>query len=325
MQHRRAFRPLTLPAALAVLALGCSDKAQQAGASPSEKPESAAAARGVVIDAREPAMLSSVGQVDLPPAEPPASWTAGWRLTPDASWKLGYLQRITAEMDGQALGPSKQAMEVRGTLVVSATSESVADVELTDAGSVMTVDTPGQPEQKVEQPIPSQKYAGLLTTGSAQEAPEDPLVYAILAVPSRPSAIGEKVSQRLTMPVDAPEGTLTAEGTATWTLEGFVQCGQHTCAHYSHEVNIDQLKLPEGVKGSYGAHAKATGWTLMDIDDGALYRHRSATQLRLKAEVPADVARAASPHGAPASQPAKPAPPKRMDMTQEHFHELVRQ
>lgn len=324
--HHRALRPLAV-AALLALPLGCTED-QQANdpAAAAPLPEGAAganaASNGVVMDERAPAMLSDVGEVGLPPAEAPSSWTAGWRLAPGAAWKLDYLQRITAEMDGQALGQARQGMEVRGTLVVSATSDSVADVELTDAKAVVTMTLPGQPEQKREDAIPPKKYAGLLTTSTAPQQPEDPLVYAILAVPSRPTAVGEKVSQALSMPIDAPEGTITAAGTASWTLRGFVKCGEHTCAHYEHDVDIAKLTLPEGAKGSYGARAKAVGWTLVDVDDGVVYRHKSATHLRLKAAVPADVAKAASPHS-PASQPAT-GEAKTMDMTQEHFHELVR-
>lgn len=322
MHARPALFALPLAVALSALAVACSKPAD--APAPVEAVEAVASTGpvGVVVEERQPALLSEVGEVGLPPAEAPASWQAGWRLKPGASWRYGYQQRITAEMDGAAAGKVKQGMEVRGTLVVSATSESVADVELTEAKSILTMAMPGGPEQKVEEPLPAKKYAGLLTTTNAPEQPEDPLVYAILAVPATPSAVGEAVTQPLAMPIDGPEGTLRAEGTATWTLKGFVKCGAHTCAHYTHDVDIAKLTPPEGAKGSYGARARAIGWTLVDVDDGALYRHKSATHLRLAANVPAGTA-SASPHGA-ASQPATPAQPQVMDMTQEHFHELVR-
>ncbi len=303
--------------------LGCSDKGgadtPPATGSAEAAPGSDAPAQGVAISAAEPAMLSKVGEVGLPPAEAPSSWSAGWQLTPGTPVRYSYLQQITAEMAGQAASPSKQGMEVSGTLVVTPTSATAADIELTDARSVVTAQIEGQPEQRMEQPLPPKKYGALLSTTNAPVQPEDPLLFAILAVPQEPSAVGEKISKQLTMPIDGPEGELTAAGTATWTLRGFVQCGEHTCAHYSHDVDIAKLSLPPGAKGSYGARARAIGWTLVDVDDHALYRHKSATHLRLQAEVPATSA--AGSHGA-ASQPAKP---QSMDMAQEHFHELVRQ
>lgn len=320
MHHSHA----VVACALLGLTLACSEKRGGTETAPtSSDPPAAAATAGVVMEDRQPALLSQVGEVGLPPAAAPSSWKAGWRLAPGASWRYGYLQQIKAEMDGKSAGRAKQGMEVRGTLVVSATSDGAADVELTDARSTVTMAMPGQPEQKVEEALPAKKYAGLLTTTSAPKQPEDPLVYAILAVPAKPTAVGEKVTQELAMPIDGPEGTLTAEGTATWTLQGFVRCGEHTCAHYAHDVDIGRLTPPAGAKGSYGARARAIGWTLVDVDDGALYRHKSATHLRLMANVPAG-AGSASPHGA-ASQPAAASEPRVMDMTQEHFHELVRQ
>lgn len=323
MQHPRALRPLAL-AALVALPLACTEKSKEPTPAAEAAPSPSAPSAGLVMEDRAPRLLSEVGEVDLPPAEAPSSWTAGWRLTPGVTWKGSYRQRIQAELEGQALGDSRRGMEVLGTLFVTPTSEGVADVGLTDARSVMVVDMPGLEERKIEQEVPPKTYVGLLKTGSADEAPEDPLVYAMLAVPSRPSAVGEKVSQRLTMPIDVPEGTLTAEGTATWTLQGFVRCGEHTCAHYAHDVDIQKLTLPEGAKGSYGARAKAIGWTLVDIDEGSIWRHKSATHLRIKAEVSAELVKAMSPHASAASA-ADDGEPKRMDMAQEHLHEIVRE
>lgn len=324
MQNRRPLRPLAL-AALAVLplsGLSCAEKAEKRSALAPEAASAGAASSGEVPpEQRMPKLLAQLEDVDLPPTEAPSSWTAGWRLMPGTSWKLSYRQRITAEMDGQALGQAQEGVEIRGTLIVSGSGEGVGDVELTNARSILSVEMPGHAPQKVEQEIPPMKYVGLLQAGKVEEAPDDPLVYAILSVPSRPSAIGEKVSQRLAMPIDSPEGPLTVEGTAAWTLKGFVKCGEHTCASYEHDVELGKLTLPEGAKGAYGARAKALGWTLVDIDDGALYRHQSATHLWLKADVPAEAAKAASPHGAAGGA----GEPKRMDMTQEHFHEIVRE
>lgn len=317
----------SLACALVVwLSAACSEKAPDPAPAAAEPaaPTAATPPSDTPAASSAPAMLSQVGDVDLPKADAPASWKAGWQLKPSGKWEYAYTQQIEARMAGNTAPKLKQGMEVKGTLVVAAQNDSVADVELVNASSIVTSQPPGQTEQKREQALEPKKYGALLNTTADPPSSEDPLMYAILSVPQQPSAVGEPVTEALSMPVDAPEGTLTVEGTATWTLRGFVKCGEHTCAHYAHNVDISKLTVPEGVKGSYGAHAKAVGWTLFDVDDGALYQHKSATRLHLKAEVPALAgAPESSAHGA-ASQPAAAAEPAMMDMTQEHFHEVTR-
>lgn len=317
----------SLACALVVwLSAACSEKAPDAApvAPDPAAPTAATPPSDTPAASSPPAMLSKVGDVDLPKADPPASWKAGWQLKASGKWEYAYTQQIQAQMAGNTAPKQKQGMEVKGTLVIAAQNDTVADVELTNANSIVTMQPPGQTEQKREQALEPKKYGALLNTTTDAPSSEDPLMYAILSVPQQATAVGESVTKALSMPVDAPEGTLTAEGTATWTLRGFVKCGEHTCAHYAHDVDISKLTVPEAAKGTYGAHAKAVGWTLFDVDDGSLYQHKSATRLHLKAEVPAHAgASEGSGHGA-ASQPAAAAEPAKMDMTQEHFHEVTR-
>lgn len=300
---------LTLPAACKEEADKPADPAPAAEAPAAQAPAAAAPVAA-------PAMMDQVGEVSLPKVDPPSSWQAGWQLEPGKNASYAYHQIM--KMGGGANGGPNQHMDVTGTLLIQPTAPDAADVELTNVKGVMTMKPPGMEEQKMEQDLGTKRYAGLLKTGAAAvDQPEDPLVWAILSVPREPTPVGKPVTQPLSMPVDAPEGTLTAEGEATWTLQGFVKCGEHTCAHYSHDVDINKLSAPPGVRGTYSARAKATGWTLFDVDDRALFQHKSATHLRLAADIPPPP----QPEGA-ASQPAEPAT---MDMTQEHFHEVTRQ
>lgn len=257
-----------------------------------------------------PAMLSRVTEPALPLADEPAGWSAGWRLNGGKSWNYRYSQ----EMHLGGAVASAQRMQVDGVLKVSATSPQRADVELTEGTARVFADDVAQAGAERQQPLEPQRYVGLLRQEEGRAEPEDALVWAMLSFPERPTPVGMPVTRAVTMPVQGAEGALRTSGTATWTLLSFVRCAEHICALYRHDLNIADLTVPAGMRGSYRAGARSLGFTLVDINDGALQLHRSATTLQVHAEVPAGV----FIDGLPLERP------ERLDMVQEHLHEVTR-
>ncbi|MFZ9888307.1 MAG: hypothetical protein ACO3JL_12465 [Myxococcota bacterium] len=302
-----------LLASLWFLGLACTREPEQAPPSAGDPAENNLHAPPAPLEnevAMMPSLLSRVTEPELPLVDPPSEWRAGWRLNGGNTWSYRYVQEMHL---GGAMA-SGQRMQVEGVLKVSATSPESADVELMAGTARVFVDGAPPAEAQREQPLEPQRYAALIRQSDHRQEPEDALVWAMLSFPERPTPIGVPVSRAVTMPVQGAEGPMQTSGTATWTLLSFVRCADHLCAVYRHDLRIADLTVPAGMRGSYRAGARSLGFTLVDITEGALHLHRSATTMQVHAEVPAGV----PIDGVPLEQR------EQLEMIQEHFHEVTR-
>jgi hypothetical protein len=310
------------------------DKAPAPETTPEAKPAEAAPEAGkapatatVLKSDGQPALAGEVGTPALPPAEsPPASFDGRWDLSAGKSWSYSYTQRMQMGSDAEQPGTHKgdvpdQKSVVSGTLQVKVGEAGVADVVLGHTKIQQTVEIPGQKPMEREQELPARTYAGLLTAEPSSEPSEDPLVAALLSVPHKPIAVGAEERELVKMPFEADGKQLFARGELVSKLVGFVRCGEHTCAHLARSLHISDMEIPEGMQGSFDADVRAAGFTLFDVEDGSVFRHKSATRIELKAESKAP----AAPASQPAVTPPAPAAPRKMHMIQDHLHELVRQ
>jgi hypothetical protein len=307
--------PLALPLLCTLLAGPACREEPAAPAAPQPPPVQAKLIPAA--DLADPQMADRVGKPGLPKASAaPERFLGRWVLKPGKTRGYRYTQEALASSK-VADEERTQRLQVTGFLTVEPKGAASADVVLQDAQATVVATNPGADPRAQEQKLEPKVYEELLRTNKQEKDPEDPLVLAMLSVPGSELGVGERTEEILRMPFHTGGTTLWAEGALTTTLVGFVACGKSTCAHLAREIDVTEVEMPEGVAGTFTVRVKSTGWTLFDLDDGSVLQHKSATHIRLGADVPAPAL-----EGQPSSQPADPA---KVDMRQEHLHEILRQ
>lgn len=251
---------------------------------------------------------------ELPAAkDPPAKLVGGWQLKPGARFDYDYTQLMAGRVGTKG---GEQQVEGKGTLSVEGTGTDTANAVLRDVELKLTQRVGGKEDSRSHKPG-EQTLKEAINTKEGAPPPEDPMVATMLRVPDKPLAVGESVSVPTRMPLESRGAPLWASGETKTTLKGFVQCGEHTCAHLEVELAISDVDKPAEVEGTFRARVQQKGVMLFDVDDGALHSWSGATHVSLSGEAPA-----------PASQPASPVPGmqkvKTIDMAQDHYHELKR-
>ena len=299
---------------LALFALGCEQEAASDGTGGKppveieergDAPPPAPAGHGLRYGDRVKAPTSGAA------ANAPTHFEGGWKLQAGQRVDYAYTQLMAGRVGTKG---GEQQVEGAGMLSVEGTSAETANVVLRELELKMKMSSVGETKERTQRPG-EQTLKNLINLKEGAAPPEDPMVAAMLTVPTAKIAVGASVSDDVRMPLSSRGGQLWASGKMTTTLKGFVACGDHACAHLERELSISDVEVPKGMDGTYKALVKQRGVMLFDTTDRVLHSWSGASHISLQGE-----ANVGGGEGA-ASQPAEL---KTIDMAQDHFHELVR-
>ncbi len=234
-----------------------------------------------------PAMLESsgfeseVGGSEYPPAEAPAGPAAlSWDFSTPAAYRYDY--SLSAKIDSSVSTTGQQMVQnvsSKGLMLIKVRKDQKADLLLQDLKlEIKRKGRAGQPPASARQELPDKTVKDISKDGtpSKDSGEVDISIEIMIRMPSQTLAPGESQSIAMEAPLRFGGKSFPVTGTDTVSLDKFVTINGHRCAKLVHQIDMQHLKVPEDLEGTYMAQIVGKGVVYFDMEDGRLVEGKLA-------------------------------------------------
>ena len=188
-----------------------------------------------------------------------------WDFSKARNYIYKYFQEVDSESQMWKSGDATHSKLIGdGFIVVKSKGDKTADLSFVDLQMQMITFEDGKPKDTLSNKAPEQIIPGMNEKGEFKDEGINILFKILFPLPSRPLKVGETEKIPMKIPFNAYGTKLWATGFNALTYEKNGELDGKKCAVIKAVIDISDLDIPEGIKGTYKMVTKGTATYYFD-------------------------------------------------------------